>query len=154
MKVEGFPLIIYSLLFLLLLICSVDDIQKKTIHLKKLIIFVIPIVIVMLIRSDISIIECLAGMIIGVVFIFISKVTHGEIGIGDGLLLAVTGLGLGIWKNLEMLCYALLFAAIYSIILLIRNFKNRKRKIPFVPFLFLGYVCCIIASGILRVNEI
>ncbi len=149
MKINAIALIINGLVFLLLLICSVDDIHKKTIHLKKLIIFMIPIVIGTLIRTDIGIIQCITGMIVGVLFIVISKVTRGAIGMGDGLLLCVTGLGLGIWRNLEMLCYALLFAAIYSSILLIRNFRNRKRKIPFVPFLFLGYICCILLGGII-----
>ena len=65
---------------------------------------------------------------------------------GDGLILSVTGLGLGFWNNLELFALALFAAALVSIVLLITRLANRKTSIPFVPFLFLGYLLHLISS--------
>ena len=88
--------------------------------------------------------ECIGGILIGGAFLGISKVTRGQIGIGDGLILCVTGLGLGIAKGMEMLLYGLLLAALFSAILLVRKVANRKMTIPFIPFLFVGYLITIL----------
>jgi leader peptidase (prepilin peptidase)/N-methyltransferase len=72
--------------------------------------------------------------------IFISRITGGKIGMGDGLLLCVTGLGLGFWGNMELFAYALFAAAAVSVILLILRLADRKKSIPFVPFLLLSYL--------------
>lgn len=148
MTLDAPTYVVYAFIGLLLIICSVDDILRKTIHVKKLTIFTVMVLLFTPFRTDISIVECITGIMIGLFIVLISKITKGQIGIGDGLILCVTGLGLGLWKNLEMLCYAFTFAAIFSMILLVRDMKNRKRKIPFVPFLFLGYVCCIVVRSI------
>lgn len=140
--------IAYAFIGLLLIICSVDDILRKRIHVKKIIIFTVMLLIITPFRTDIGIVECITGIMIGLFVVLIAKITKGQIGIGDGLILCVTGLGLGLWMNLEMLCYAFTFATIFSMILLVRNMKNRKRKFPFVPFLFLGYVCCMLFESI------
>lgn len=80
------------------------------------------------------------GLLLGGVVIGISKATRGKIGMGDGLLLCVTGIGLGFWGNLELFMLALISAAIVSIFLLIFRLADRKKSIPFVPFLLLGYI--------------
>ncbi len=86
------------------------------------------------------------GMLVGAGVILISKATGGKIGMGDGLLLCVTGLGLGVWSNLELFALSMFAAAVVSIILLIARLANRKTSIPFVPFLFLGYILQTINS--------
>ena len=59
---------------------------------------------------------------------------------GDGMLLCITGLGLGFWSNLELFAIALILAAIVSIFLLMLRLADRKKSIPFIPFLLIGYV--------------
>lgn len=78
--------------------------------------------------------------------IVISKITGGKIGMGDGILLCITGMGLGFWGNLELFGIALFFAAVVSILLLIFRLADRKKSIPFVPFLFFGYVFLLIVG--------
>jgi leader peptidase (prepilin peptidase)/N-methyltransferase len=72
--------------------------------------------------------------------------SDGKIGIGDGVLLCATGLGLGFWSNLELFAIALLLAAVISIVLLTFRLADRKKSIPFVPFLLLGYVFVMAAD--------
>lgn len=147
LKIEITVLVIYIVLFMLLLYCSIEDIRTKKIDIRKLIVVFIILLPSMFLRSDIHILECLSGIVLGVIFIAISKITRGQIGMGDGYIICVTGLGFGIWRSLEMLCYALFFAAIYSMFLLVRHYANRKKLIPFVPFLFLGFILCIVFRG-------
>jgi leader peptidase (prepilin peptidase)/N-methyltransferase len=72
--------------------------------------------------------------------------TGGKIGMGDGILLCVTGIGLGFWNNLELFGVALFLAAVLSIILMILRVVDRKKSIPFIPFLFAGYLIIVFAS--------
>lgn len=120
--------------------------KAKQIHVKKVFISIVVLTIMMFLRSDIKLTNCLLGFAFGGIFIIISKCTRGQIGLGDAYIICATGLGLGILRNLEMLLYAFFFAAIYAMALIIR-YHNRKQKLPFVPFLLIGYLCGICFGG-------
>ncbi|MBH1941019.1 prepilin peptidase [Mobilitalea sibirica] len=128
----------------LLLLCAIQDGFHKKISTW----FLIPCMalLVALIPFSItpSIPERIGGVLVGVGVIVISKATKGKIGIGDGILLCVTGMGIGFWTNIELFALALLAAAIVSIGLLALKRANRKTSIPFVPFLLLGYIVTVI----------
>ena len=86
----------------------------------------------------------IGGLIVGLSIMLLSKITGGKIGMGDGLVLCVIGIGLGLWQTMEVVALALFFAAILSIILLSFGKADRKKKIAFVPFLLLAYVLILI----------
>jgi leader peptidase (prepilin peptidase)/N-methyltransferase len=88
--------------------------------------------------------EEIGGVLIGALILLIYHVTKGEIGEGDGWLLIVTGIFLGIGRNFELLMSGLLLAAICSLFLILFKKAGKKREIPFVPFLFLGYMGMVI----------
>jgi leader peptidase (prepilin peptidase)/N-methyltransferase len=77
---------------------------------------------------------------LGLGLVLLSKATGGKIGIGDGLVLAVTGMGLGFWTNMELFAIALSLAAVFSIGLLVIRKANRNKAIPFMPFLMGAYL--------------
>jgi leader peptidase (prepilin peptidase)/N-methyltransferase len=131
---------------LMLLICGVQDALKKKIYIWILALGAILMGIVLLFSSSVPIVERIGGIAIGVCVIVISKITGGKIGMGDGILLCITGMGLGFWGNLELFGIALFFAAVVSILLLIFRLADRKKSIPFVPFLFFGYVFLLIVG--------
>lgn len=131
---------------LLLLLCGVQDIIKKKIYLYMIVAGAIIIGICIPFTNTISLIDRIGGIVIGICVIMISLATRGKIGLGDGALLCVTGLGLGFWGNLELFAIGLALAAVISIGLLILRLANRKKSIPFVPFLLLGYVFLIYAN--------
>lgn len=89
----------------------------------------------------------IGGVMVGIAMILLSKLTQGKIGIGDGLLLCVTGLLLGFWSNMELLAIALFVASVLSIVLLALRLVNRKHSIPFVPFLFVAYLIIVVFSS-------
>ena len=131
----------------MLLLCSVQDLYKKRVRLSIILIGSILIGLGIPFCSSISIWDRAGGVIIGISLILVSLATRGKIGMGDGLLLCSTGLGLGFWNNLELLSIALFLAAVVSVLLLVFHTANRKKSIPFVPFIFTGYLFLLIMSG-------
>ena len=66
--------------------------------------------------------------------------SRGAIGRGDGYLLCVAGVYLGIAGTLSLLSGALFLCAIWSLLLLAIKKAGKKTEIPFVPFLLAAYV--------------
>jgi leader peptidase (prepilin peptidase)/N-methyltransferase len=130
----------------MLLACGIQDALKKKINLWIIISGGLLIGICVPFCGTFSFVNLIGGVLIGACVIGISIVTGGKIGIGDGLLLCVTGIGLGFWGNLELFGFALFLAAGLSIVLLIFRLADRKKSIPFVPFLFFGYVLLVITD--------
>ena len=88
-----------------------------------------------------SVENILAGMAVGVALMFLSWVSRAAIGMGDGLILGVTGVYLGFAENLELVLGALLMCSIFSAVRLICKKAGRKTRVPFVPFLFAAFLC-------------
>lgn len=136
---------IYLILAIMLIIYSIQDIKRKKINLLLLII-VIPILLVCLyIEDKLRINSYLFGLILGIGLYIFSILSRGQFGRGDAVIIGIIGLGTGFWNSLIIFFYGLLLAAVYSAILLVKNGFKRNIKIPFVPFLFLGYLCFIIS---------
>ena len=68
------------------------------------------------------------------------RVTGGEIGAGDGLLIIAMGSVMTAGELIGILFAALLLCGIYSGIQLLVLKKQRDIEIPFVPFLLAGYL--------------
>jgi len=123
------------------------DIRKREISIASVIVFVIASLPLNKWTGQLSWYEVVLGAFAGVVLLVISKLTAESIGYGDGLVALVMGLYVGIWKSLSVLFCGLLFASIFSIILV--NVKKRgwKSKIPFIPFLLISYVVNLAIGG-------
>lgn len=80
------------------------------------------------------------GILTGILFMGISRLTEEKIGYGDSLLIIVLGTFLGMWKLLILLLGAFGLAAVVSILLMIKRKFTRKSMIPFVPFLTVAYI--------------
>lgn len=65
---------------------------------------------------------------------------HRAIGVGDGCFFLVSGLMLGFWENLALLCYGMLLCSLYCLVLAVWNQvlyhrDMRRHTVPFLPFL-------------------
>jgi len=129
-----------------LLSCGVQDIIKKKVYLWLLAAGGLVSLLCIPFCSDISLYSRLAGVIVGVGVILLSFITGGKIGLGDGVLLCITGLALGFWGNMELFGLALMLAAVLSIILLAFRKVDRKKSIPFIPFMFAGYLILVLSK--------
>lgn len=134
------------ILGVLLLVCGVQDSCSGKIHIRVIMLGAIFTAACLPFCTSLSVLERLSGFAIGAAVLIISKITGGKIGLGDGLLLCITGLGLGFWGNLELFGIALFFAALISIVLLVLRLVDRKKSIPFVPFMLLAYLFLMAAA--------
>lgn len=87
----------------------------------------------------------LMGVIPGILLLCIGKASRGALGLGDGMIVLVCGIYLGIWRVIEWVTIGLFMAAIWAGVLMIVRKKNRRASFPFVPFLLAAYsMLCMI----------
>lgn len=128
----------------LLSLCTWEDIRQKKVTLIYILIFGIIGVWMHLFAPACSVYSMLWGMVPGAVMIMVSRFSRGSVGVGDGILLTVTGIYLGSPGNLELFLTGLLLAACWALFLLATGKKKGKETIPFIPFLLASYVVMIV----------
>lgn len=124
--------------------CSLEDVKQKKLTVMYILMFGVGGIFLHLMAPVCSIYSILWGMLLGLGLILVSLVTRGSVGVGDGILLAVTGVYLGGSKNLELFMMGLLLAALWSLGLLVVKKKKGKEEIAFVPFLLISYFLMIL----------
>lgn len=134
---EDISLLLKIITIVWLFICSVQDIKEQQINLVLIGVGFISLFTLSLIENQLLIWERLGGVGLGIFLILLSKITRGQIGIGDGLILSVTGISLGFYLNSILLIYSLFISAVFSIGIMIIKKANRKSTIPFIPFIFI-----------------
>lgn len=140
-------------------ICTGMDIKWKYIH-KRIVFLYLMLVLSghlytgsqMLLGADTDgavklLIKMGAGMLPGGFFFLVSWGSRQELGYGDSVIITVCGISLGAQRCLWIVFTALLWAALYGAVLFIFKKYGRKKEIPFVPFLLLGYVIQGMGAG-------
>ncbi len=89
---------------------------------------------------EFDIIEILFGMGIGIMILLYGFLLGGGVGLADGMILIVSGIFLGFEKNLEVFIAGLFLVGITSLFLSVIKKKGRTYRIPFAPFLLVGYL--------------
>ena len=84
--------------------------------------------------------DLLCGACPGLAMLGISMLWKDQVGTGDGCFFLVSGLMLGFWQNMALLCYGLFLCSGYCLVKLVWNqILNRKnvgkQTVPFLPFL-------------------
>ncbi len=79
------------------------------------------------------------GAIVGIGIILISVCTKQAIGLGDGLVLLVVGIFIGLWKTLMILFLAGILVAVVGIIMMVQKKGNLNTSLPFIPFILAAY---------------
>lgn len=132
---------------LLLGIEGIIDYRTKKINIPILIVGALAGLTSLFIFNEFSIWKVVLGLLEGLLAIGLSYVTREGIGYGDGLIIGVTGLILG-WKtNLIVILMGVFICSITSIILLITRRADRKKRIPFVPFLAVSFLLVMFTGG-------
>ena len=124
------------LLFIFLIICSYTDIKERSINVGMIILFAI----LGILCSNAKIISIFIGIIPGILLFLVNRLTNGQIGIGDVLVLIVVGIILGFEKTVIILMLSTLMAGIYGIIKMLIFKVNRKETMAFAPFVLLAYI--------------
>lgn len=129
-----------SIIFMMLLLFSIEDVRKKRIDILPLLAFSVIGAIYQTVTRALTILEICGGMLLGVGLLGIAKMTGESLGYGDGLLFLVTGIYLGGWDNCSLLMTSLVLAFVFAIIQILVRKKSAKSEIPFVPFVLSAYV--------------
>ena len=131
-------------LFIFLLLSALIDAATKEVSVKLLAVFGGIGIIFYCIGRPVSVREELMGIAIGILILGICRLTGGKIGEGDGYLLIVTGIYLGLYRNIELLFGGLLLSALWAVGLIIVKRAGRNVQMPFIPFLFLSYLGMVV----------
>lgn len=119
---------------------SLEDLRDRKITVTVTLFSGILGILLHMLSLEISIFEMIAGMMTGVWVLLLGRLTGGKIGTGDGIVFMLTGLYLGVQKNLALMCISFTLAGVWGMFVLLLCCR-RDQRIPFVPFLFLGYLC-------------
>lgn len=127
-----------------LILSTLIDLRKKEVNISLCISVALVGLIYETFISKTDILSIILGILPGIFLMLTSIVTNEEIGKGDAAILSTIGIFLGLKKTILVLIYALFSTIIIGGILLLIRKKNKKYKIPFVPFILFSYiVICI-----------
>ena len=121
-------------------ISAYQDYRKRKINVYFLLTGGIIGLLVHLYSMEFDIIEILFGMGIGIMILLYGFLLGGGVGLADGMILIVSGIFLGFEKNLEVFVAGLFLVGITSLFLSVIKKKGRTYRIPFAPFLLVGYL--------------
>lgn len=125
-------------------VLSIEDIKSHKVRDILVLSFAIIGVLMHVIFQRIGTFDVLGGLGIGAVVLIISKSTGEKIGLGDGLVLMLTGIYLGFWRNMVLIWISTTFLALYGGIMIIAKKKRKDDRIPYIPFLMLGCLMILI----------
>ncbi len=131
-------------IMIFLILSTLLDLRKKEVNISLCISFALVGLIYEIFISKTDILSIILGIIPGIFLMLTSIVTNEEIGKGDAVILGIIGIFLGLKKSILVLIYALFMTVIIGGILLLIRKKNKKYKIPFVPFILFSYIALCI----------
>lgn len=129
-----------TIIIIFLTLSTILDVKKKEVNtILCVIVAAVGLVYELFImKTNIAII--ILGILPGVFLMLASIVTNEEIGKGDAVILSTIGIFLGLKKSILILINALFMTVLIGGIFLLIKKKNRKYKIPFVPFILFSYI--------------
>lgn len=127
-------------LFLFLAVCAVFDGLYKQIPLIVVWLGMLAAVCLQIYGAmgETGIFAVAFSLVPGVGFFLLSFLSREKVGYGDGWVLLMIGLFLGIYRCFLILFVGLLAESVVAIVLLAFRKIQRDREIPFSPFLLLG----------------
>ena len=126
---------------------SIEDLRKRQIHLVSLGVAAIAGLFMHLYFERITIWSLVGGLATGMALYVVSVLSSEKIGKGDALLVGVTGIFLGFWGNLFLLWLSAILAAFVGIIAVVVFRKDRQYELPFIPFIFIGFIIYLIINN-------
>ena len=92
-------------------------------------------------NRQVTLLEWGLSLLPGVLLLGLGWLSHWQIGIGDGVMILVIGLWLGLRETIAILLMGMFFCSIFCVVLVLLRKVGRKTEIPFIPFL---WIACLI----------
>lgn len=129
---------------MLYLFC-IYDIESQLLPMEDLLIFGGMSVLLLFLNANIGILRTvITCVVISCLLLLIGKFTADGIGKGDIIIIACCMLLLGYEQGVLLLIIALILSGITGIFLLVVKGLDRKTRMPFIPFLLIGYVVMLL----------
>lgn len=119
--------------------CSVSDLKIRRIHTKILLLASAMVSLFCIFWTKENIWSVVGGLVIGVIFWVFSYGTRESLGYADSWIILLLGAYLGARRTLFLLTIAFLSAGIVSLVGMVWKGWNRKKGLPFIPFLTVAY---------------
>lgn len=132
----------YSILYILLAASSIKDYRERLISNKLIIVgIVLGLAAAVLDIDSAKLIQSVViFIVVGVILFLLTFATKGGVGMGDAKLIAVSSLYTGLVGMITLMFYSLVLSGLTGLVLLISKRANSKSRIPFAPFLTLGFL--------------
>ena len=137
---------IWTIIFLL--VCGIIDIKYQIVKTKICVINFFSAGIIKIIAGELHLMDVFLIVAVGIVVLLIRMVTGGAIGLGDVYIIISLSTLAGISEVLAMLIWALVLCAAFAIVGIVSKKLTMETKIPFVPFMFLGYMANMILEKV------
>ena len=121
-----------------LVVNAVYDVRYRRILLQTVPVFLISGVL-LLVSGENTLVSGLTALLPGVFLLLLGKITREAVGYGDGLIVMVTGIYLGLWETCAVVMGALFLSAIWGSVLMMGKRKGLHGEISWVPFLLISY---------------
>lgn len=125
-------------------ILSYQDLRKRKIAIPFLLFGILLAIASMFLMREVVWWERVAGAFIGILMLGVCKVTKEAIGMADCILILYLGIMEGYLSCICMLCYTTFLCCIFCIGCLGFKIITKKQRIPFIPFLLLGFTCHVL----------
>lgn len=136
-----------GLFLVFLLAAAMQDIREKQVDVRIYLVFGVSALVLGVGRwlgqgEVYGVLEHAAGMVPGLLLLGAGRISRGGIGTGDGCFFLVSGLMLGFWENLALLCYSTLCCGVFCLGYFVWAKQKQgehigKRTVPFLPFAIL-----------------
>ena len=135
------------LMFVFLGICAVYDGLEREIPLAVVWLGIIAAIVLNIqgLAGDGTFMSAVLYVIPGVMFWLLGFISGEKVGYGDGWLLVMIGLFMGLWKCFLILMIGLVSGSLVVLTLLVFKKVSRDYRLPFAPFLLfgMGVVVCL-----------
>lgn len=130
----------YVLTLFLLVVCTYTDIRYRRVYGKAVAFYSVLALAGHLLRPPDIWPEIIYGAVPGAACMVVSWITRQGLGYGDSILILVCGMTLGIGACAAFVFSAFLLAGIWAGVLFVFRRADRKKEIPFVPFLLAAFL--------------
>lgn len=133
---------------IVLVIHSIEDILRLHINIIILFTGAIALIFIQLCMACKDPVDIIVSCIPGGCIWLISRFMNRHIGSADGYIFFLTGISTGLWVNVSIIICSFILSSLFCLFgLAIRKLK-KTQQIPFVPFIFTGYIINMIFLNI------
>lgn len=132
--------ILYIGVSLWLLWSSVEDIAKGHITRGSIGMGGLLVIISFFVPSELSYLQRLCGLLMGLFFFCVHWITKNGIGIGDVIIVSILGVLVGFMHVTGVVLLSLFLSALFSMGILIIKKVKKTYEFPYIPFILLSWM--------------